>query len=718
MRLKFANLLGIFHKRQFLELSIWIVILCGALVPVAAQNSANDQQGVGHSVFLLPMPREYSARDTLPLMHGVSIVSGRDAEDRFAAHDLKTYLQASDIRVRADHAGALIEMLRMPSIRARAVLRANHLELTLEMREQGYAIAPTARGIAVVGETSVGLFYGMQTLKQMIRGNGKAATMERAVIRDWPAMRYRGLSDDLSRGPIPTLDYQEKQIRMLASYKVNIYSPYFEDTLHYASNPLPGVTGGSMSRQDVHALVDYASHYHITIIPEQEAFGHLHHVLTYEQYAPLAETPMGTVLAPGQPGSLDLIQRWFDEIATDFPGPFMHIGADETFDLGKGQTKQAVETQGLGKVYIDFLTQIHTRLAPLHRRLLFWGDIAVNDPNEVLRLPKDMIAVAWDYAPRSEGYMSSLQPYLNAGIETWVAPGVSDWSRVYPDNDLALRNIQRFVADGQAANSTGELNTVWNDDGQTLFVNDWYGVLFGAAAGWQQGSSSIQQFQAAYGPVFHGDYSGKINQAQQDIIAIYELLDTADVKENTDALYWADPWSPQGQAIAKELQPVLHEMRLRAEKAITEVAQARESADLRQTDALDGLELGARRLDFIGQKFEAANQIAANYQQAYDAQKDPQRSQDISSTLWEIAGSDGLCADMRNGYSDTREKFDDLWMRENRPYMLQNVLARYDLAIQLWMTRSDRFLAAQNDWHQYHRLPSPAELGLPVTQGN
>jgi hexosaminidase len=497
---------------------------------------------------------------------------------------------------------------------------------------------------------------------------------------------------------------------------VNVYSPYFENTLQYESNPLPGLPGGSMSPEDARTLVAYARQYHITIIPEQEAFGHLHHVLIYEKYAPLAETPMGSVLAPGQPGSLDLIQQWFSEIATIFPGPFLHIGADETFDLGRGQTKAAVEQQGLGKVYVDFLTQIHARLAPLNRRLLFWGDIAVNDPNEVAHLPKDMIAVAWDYAPNPNGYMNWLQPYLNAGMETWVAPGVSDWSRVYPDNGSAMANIQRFTSDGQAAHSTGQLNTVWNDDGETLFVNDWYGVLFGAAAGWQQGTSSIEQFQAAYGPVFHGDYTGNINDAQKDIIAVYDLLRQAKIEENTDELYWVDPWSSEGQAIAKELRPIAHEMRLRAEHAVAAVAQARATANLREPDALDALDFGARRLDFIGQKFETADRIAAVYQQAYDEQHDSNPSTSVSALLWYIAGVDGFCADMRNSYSTDRARFSDLWLRENKPFLLQNVLARFDMASDLWIQRGERFREVQTQWHERHTLPSATELGIPPAQ--
>jgi hypothetical protein len=65
--------------------------------------------------------------------------------------------------------------------------------------------------------------------------------------------------------------------------------------------------GGAMTPEEARELVEYAAQYHITVIPEQESFGHLHNVLKFEQYSPLAETPHGAVLAPGDPGTLPLI---------------------------------------------------------------------------------------------------------------------------------------------------------------------------------------------------------------------------------------------------------------------------------------------------------------------------------------------------------------------------------------------------------------------------
>ena len=154
------------------------------------------------------------------------------------------------------------------------------------MHDEGYAIVPEANGLAVIAETSSGLFYGAQTVKQLIRGSGKETVLLVPTIRDWPAMAHRGLSDDWSRGPLPNMEFLKREIRTLAAYKYNIFSPYFEHTFAYASTPVAAFPGGAMTPEEARELVAYAAKYHITIIPEQEAFGHLHHVLKFEQYSP------------------------------------------------------------------------------------------------------------------------------------------------------------------------------------------------------------------------------------------------------------------------------------------------------------------------------------------------------------------------------------------------------------------------------------------------
>lgn len=686
----------------------------GSQFSLIAQTAAQKNVGTSN-LALVPMPREIRESTVLPLQRGISISTvSKDAEDRFTAEDLVSTLKKRDVAARADKKGSVkVLLLRSNTKKAADVLSHAHLSFDPAMHDEGYALVTDGNIMYDIAATGSGIFYGAQTVKQLVVGSGANAVLHGVVVRDWPAMKYRGLDDDLSRGPIPTLAFQKHQVRALSEYKVNIYSPYFENTLMYAGNPVSAPPGGAMTRADVEDLVRYAQHYHVTIVPEQEAFGHLHHTLMYDKYAQLAETPHGFVLAPGQPGSLQLIQQWFTEIAAMFPSPFLHIGADETADLGLGQTKSRVDKEGLGAVYIDFLKQIHTALAPLHRRLLFWGDIAMNSPELVKTLPKDMIAVAWEYNAHPEGFDKWLTPYVNAGMETWVAPSVNNWNAVYPNFNLGFANIQKFVADGQRLGSTGELNTVWNNSGEGLFNMDWYGVLYGAAAAWQFGTSSIPQYQNSYGQVFHGDTTGKINEAQQELMAVQTTLQNAGLPFASDHMFWADPWSTDGQQIAAKVLPIARDMRLHAENAIALIDQARSSGNLREQNALDAMEMGARRMDFIGYKFEAAQEMEDEYDRAYREQNDPTAKHDVIHQLGTIAGVNGQCEDLRDGYGLTRDLYRNAWLQENRPYWLDNVSAQYDMAMQLWIQRGHRFAETAWQYPQTHTLPKPEDMGLP-----
>ena len=661
---------------------------------------------------LIPVPREIKTGGIVSLDRGVSVATRDDIpEDRFAVEDLVDTMKRRGIIVREDNKGEIkIVLLREATKAATEILSHRDIEFNPAMHDEGYVIVTEGKTVYDIAATGAGIYYGAQTLKQLITGRGADATLQTSLIRDWPAMKYRGLSDDLSRGPVPTLEFQKHEVRVLSEYKMNIYSPYFEVSLAYKANPLPAPPGGAMTRGDVEELVRYAAQYHVTIVPDQEAFGHLHHALMFETYSPLAETPHGSALAPGQAGSIQLIQEWFAEIASMFPSPLIHIGADEVNELGSGQSKQAVAQEGVAKVYIDFLIKIHDVLKPLHKTLLFWGDIAMNDPGLVKTLPKDMIAVAWEYGPHPEGFDKWLRPYVDAGIQTWVSPGINDWSRVYPNNYEGLLNIQGFVRDGQRVGSTGVLNTVWNtdEDGEGLFNNDWYGVLFGAAAGWQAGTSSIPQFENSYGQVFHGDMTGKINQAQMELTAAQLAFRKAGFIHGamTD-LFWTDPWSEQGQIVSAKLLPMTHEIRLHAERAILLAEEAKASGPLREVDAIDAMELAARRIDFMAYKFQAAQEIVNQYDLAYKQQNGKRNA---GSPLFHV---DYFYIDLVNGYGLLHDLYKQAWMQENRPYSLHDVMVRYDLHTELWMRRSTQFKDAKAHFLQTGTLPKPEEIGLP-----
>ena len=686
-----------------------VLLALAAALPIAAAAQAPR---------FIPAPREFTAGTAVPLKGAVAITSGTDKDDKFAAADLAVALKERGIKTvttltapgRAFH----IQLLRASESEAKSLLAKRKIEFTKEMNDEGYVLISEPQVAHVIAASAEGIFYGAQTAKQLFDGAGSAITIQQGVARDWPAMRWRGFHDDLSRGPVPTLEFQKHIIRTIAAFKMNAYSPYYEQTLAYNSDPLIGPPGGAMTREQVKELVAYAKPFHVEIIPEQEAFGHLHHALKYEIYSKVAETPHGHVLAPGQPESMNMIKRWFAEIDSMFPSKFVHLGADETFELGKGQTKETIKRDGMGATYLKFLGDIERtlRASGSKKTYLFWADIAEKEPKLVSSLPQDMIAVAWNYWSTS-GFEKSLTPFSGSGMQTWVAPGVNNWSMTYPDNNIALKNIQGFVRDGQKLGASGMLNTSWGDDGEEIFNQTWYGVIFGAAASWQKGESSIPDYQKAYGLRFHGDTTGMIDAAQQHLMAAHAALSKNGAGNGHDFLYWVDPYSSEGLVLAPKVRAAAPEMRVHAESASVLIATARRlQPNLREQDALDAMDMGARRLDLIGMKFQFADEMVKTYQAAVDpARTAPPTWVDLS----DISGINGRLQTMREAYVLGRELYEKSWKAENRPYWMQNVIARYDTAIQLWWTRSQMADAARREFGRTKKVPPPERMGLPAT---
>ena len=677
------------------------------------------------TLHLIPMPRQVTDVQQVPLNSVTVVCTGCDAEDAFAASDLRETLADRGIPTGT---GLRIVLHRL----------AQHPDESFseEMRAEGYTIRYASKTLTLTGATGAGLFYAAQTAKQMIEsmppqtacaGVCARFVLHAAQIHDWPAMRYRGLHDDLSRGPVDTLEFQKKLIRTLAAYKINVYSPYFENTQQYASNPLPAPPEGSISAEDARELVAYAEKYHITVIPEQEAIGHLRKMLLWETYADVAETPHGAVLSPGQAGSIPLIDQIFKELAALYPGPFLHIGGDETIDLGIGRTRAQVDAEGLPAVYIDYLQRIVASLEPLHKKILFWGDVAQSDPELLKALPPSikhqLIAVAWGYSPKPRGFLPELRPYTEAGIPVWVSPSINNYRQVWPNQQLALEDIQEFTRDGQRYGASGQLNTLWNDDGESLANMNWYGILFGAAAAWQHGESSIPEFQQSFAQVFHGDSLGLLNQAQDELTAAMTLLHDSKVianTEGTDGLFWVDPWSKDGQVMAEKMRPINSAVRLYAEHALTFIAQAKAvEPNLREPDAISAMEFGARRIDFLGLKFQLADEMADEYARAQATAQvvlsgtEPRPRPSTPALLSDINGVNGRLQDIIDAYSQLRDMFAQQWDRTYRPYGLRPVLEHYDYTIAEWYARIDKVRSAQRQWSELRTLPPASDLGIP-----
>ncbi|HKQ05146.1 MAG TPA: glycoside hydrolase family 20 zincin-like fold domain-containing protein [Blastocatellia bacterium] len=696
--------------------SLWIV---PAAIILLSATSAFAQD-----LKLIPEPKQVERRAgafAITSKTRIVVNSAHTEEDRAAAETLGEEIERATGRKVAittsrslPKANAIYLARVGDDARLSAALAADKLAIDDKLDEEGYVIDASAERIVVAARTGAGVFYGAQTLRQLLgQGSGAQAGETRQLscpavaIKDWPQMRWRGVHDDISRGPVPTLEYMKRQVRTCAAFKLNLFSLYLEHVFDYQSQPLIAPKEGAITAADVKELVEYARRYYVTILPEQQAFGHLHHVLKYETFSDMAETPHGHVLAPVNDKTYAFIKDLYAELVPLFPGPLFHIGADETFELGRGQTKAHADQVGLGRVYLEHLKRVAEIMKPYNKRLMFWGDIAMKYPELLGILPKDVIAVAWGYSPQP-AFDNLLKPYKDAHLDLFVAPGASNWNRIFPNLDAAFLNIRNFVRDGQKYGALGMLNTTWDDDGEALFQMTWPAVAFGAACAWQSGESSIERFKANYDWAFYRNEDHVFRDALQSLSRAHSILRDAKLGDANDEPFWSDPFTETGAAYVEKAEAAAHDLRIEAERALASLYRHREQAR-NNDDTIDSLIFAGLRLDALGMKAQLVGEISRYYWEAYLNMSNRQL---VQRNLSQIAGANGRLEDLRDATTRLREMYAKLWMAENRAYWLANVTVRYDNLARLFVAKAQTVRQAMQQYREQGTLPTPQQMGF------
>jgi hypothetical protein len=656
----------------------WLLLTLSLVLFVPARLQAEHRA-------LLPTPQHVDYGDEFIPLRNVVIrfVHPPTDADRFAAQQLEAGLAA------AAHLQAPLTKSARTGHQIRLNRTGNGPDVPVDNDVAGppsresYEIVVNKNGAEIRAKSSAGLYYGVQTLLQMVEETNGEAVLPAARVQDWPALAYRGFMMDFSEGQLLRVEEVKRQLDLLARFKANQYYFYSEMSIAWAGYEMVNPEG-RYTQEQVREVIAYARQRHIDVVPCVELYGHMHELFRTEKFAELGLPRYGAEFDPRNPRSLEIIDDLFDQTIRLFPSPWCHVGFDEPWSLGKiGMTPGKDPFQQ----FIGVLQHLADR-ARLHgKRLMYWADIGngastlSNHPELLRELPAGAIAGPWSYDAESN-YTQYIEPLASNGVATMVTPAVWNWNELFPDYHRSFVDINGMVAAGKRLKTLGVLNTGWTDCAQTLYRQSWAGLAFGAAAGWQDQPVNTNSFFHDYcAIVYPAKIADEVSLTLEELSRVESTFESA-LGDNTQHLFWKDPLQPSLLARIEQHREECHTARVLAEEAQEHLAHAMQLAPNDPT--LPSLMMAARLFDYLGMKSLYAAEWDGYFKELH-AKPDKQLITLYLGIQMNQQGN-GMLADLLDAVTDLREQYRTAWLAESKPHRLGAALARWDAESAFWLS--------------------------------
>jgi hypothetical protein len=458
-------------------------------------------------------------------------------------------------------------------------------------KPQGYTLEVGKTGICICGNDTSGLFYGIQTLCQILISEGRRINF--CTIEDSPDFAVRGLYHDCTRGKVPTLETLFALVDKMAFYKLNELQLYVEHTFAFAKHCDLWAGADPLTAEEIIKLDAYCRKNFIDLVPSLSTFGHMYMMLRCKRKEHLNELDIKAseklfsfhdrmahyTLDCSQQESAELVKEIIDEYAPLFSSKYFNICCDETFDLGKGKNAAKAEKVGASRLYVDFLKPIFQAVKDHGKIPQFWGDIILKEPEMLKEMPEDVIALNWDYSV--DLWHSDSKSFADAGMKFYNCPGTCCWNTTINNFDTSTKNIINFARQGKEFGASGLLNTNWGDYGHiNSLAMSYHGIILGAAVGWNiDNNSDTEKFDNSFNLLEFGSDSSEVAQ----------LLRKADSIQKVrwfSICRWCDPSiTPEGTSIFSAMQELTKDFDT---EGLKEAVDSLEATYSEMLDALAG----------------------------------------------------------------------------------------------------------------------------------
>ncbi len=401
---------------------------------------------------------------------------------------------------------------------------------------QAYLIELGPTRVTVTGNDQPGLFYGVQTLLQLLRsGFGARVRLPAGRIEDWPDLELREIHWD-SKHHQDRLETLKEYVDRAAEFKINAVGWEIEDKFAYQKHPVIGAPGAFTAHQ-VRELVGYARARHIEIIPLLQGPSHMAYVLKHPEFAHLRENVNNNyMICPSRKESWRLIFEMYDEILAATPGAkYFHVATDEAYFAGEGKECGCAEKAkegGPSRIFVEFMQRASQYLEERGRQVMFWGE----DPltvSDIPRLPSTLIdAVAGDdekeiLAEKAHGMRLLIYTSIQGVRPLFPEYFPQDYPEAPSQGRLASLYSQIAFSPARQADLLGTFTAAWDDSGLHNEVF-WLGWVAGSAWAWHRETPAPEEFTAQFMKLFYGPEAYGMTE-------VYRLTDAA-------TQFWATSW--------------------------------------------------------------------------------------------------------------------------------------------------------------------------------
>ncbi|HUJ20150.1 MAG TPA: glycoside hydrolase family 20 zincin-like fold domain-containing protein [Bryobacteraceae bacterium] len=414
------------------------------------------------------------------------------------------------------------------------------------LAEQAYRLQLGHDRIRIIANAPPGLFYGVETLVQLVKPERGKLWLPEADITDWPDVAFREIFwDELEH--LDHFDVLQQAIRRAAFFKINMFTLRLNQHFEHASAPAL-VDPYAISPAQLQHLTDFGLRYHVEVIPYLDGPAHVNFILEHEEYARLREFPETAFqMCSTNPETYKLLEGMYQDLIDANKGvKYFHLSTDEAWFIGKAdndQCREAERAKLLGspsKLWVEYTKKTASYLEAHGRKVIFWGE----DPlqaEDIPLLPSSLIngevySTMYNKAFREHGirqiiYTNSLPddplfPYysvLSPSEQVHPAPGAEERA-------TTVFNEISFTSARQEADIAGVGIYAWGDLGPHPETY-WLGYAVGASAAWHPGSPDPHELAQRFYRLYYGP--GTIQMGR-----LYQLM-------SAQAQFFATSWDSQ-----------------------------------------------------------------------------------------------------------------------------------------------------------------------------